>query len=121
MSPILRATLQAGLVRNLCQTPIEIHRFTLTEDGRGGVTETWRKVADYKGRLSNQSDTESIVGGGIQPSAGWNVTLPVSADVMAHDRVYVTGDDSKYYDVVGTDFGQTDLLVQHVGLVERTA
>ena len=120
MSPILRATLQAGLVRNLCQTPIEIHRFTLTEDGRGGVTETWRKVADYKGRLSNQSDTESIVGGGIQPSAGWNVTLPVSADVMAHDRVYITGDDSKYYDVVGTDFGQTDLLVQHVGLVERT-
>jgi len=121
MSPILRATLQAGLVRNLCQTPIEVHRFTLTEDGRGGVTETWRKVADYKGRLSNQSDTESIVGGGIQPSAQWNVTLPVSADVMAHDRVYVTGDDSKYYDVVGTDFGQTDLLVQHVGLVERTA
>jgi head-tail adaptor len=121
MSPILRATLQAGLVRNLCQTPIEVHRFTLTEDGRGGVTETWRKVADYKGRLSNQSDTESIVGGGIQPSAGWNVTLPVSADVMAHDRVYITGDDSKYYDVVGTDFGQTDLLVQHVGLVERTA
>jgi head-tail adaptor len=121
MSPILRATLQAGLVRNLCQTPIEVHRFTLTEDGRGGVTETWRKVADYKGRLSNQSDTESIVGGGIQPSAGWSVTLPVSADVMAHDRVYVTGDDSKYYDVVGTDFGQTDLLVQHVGLVERTA
>jgi head-tail adaptor len=121
MSPILRATLQAGLVRNLCQTPIEVHRFTLTEDGRGGVTETWRKVADYKGRLSNQSDTESIVGGGVQPSAGWNVTLPVSADVMAHDRVYVTGDDSKYYDVVGTDFGQTDLLVQHVGLVERTA
>ena len=120
MSPILRATLQAGLVRNLCQTPIEVHRFTLTEDGRGGVTETWRKVADYKGRLSNQSDTESIVGGGIQPSAGWSVTLPVSADVMAHDRVYVTGDDSKYYDVVGTDFGQTDLLVQHVGLVERT-
>jgi head-tail adaptor len=121
MSPILRATLQAGLVRNLCQTPIEVHRFTLIEDGRGGVTETWRKVADYKGRLSNQSDTESIVGGGIQPSAGWNVTLPVSADVMAHDRVYITGDDSKYYDVVGTDFGQTDLLVQHVGLVERTA
>ena len=121
MSPILRATLQAGLVRNLCQTPIEVHRFTLTEDGRGGVTETWRKVADYKGRLSNQSDTESIVGGGIQPSAGWNVTLPVSADVMAHDRVYITGDDSKYYDVVGTDFGQTDLLVQHVGLVERVA
>jgi head-tail adaptor len=109
------------MVRNLCQDRVEIHRFTLTEDGRGGVTETWRKVADYKGRLSNQSDTESIVGGGIQPSAGWTVTLPVGADVMAHDRVYVTGDDSKYYDVVGTDFGQTDLLVQHVGLVERTA
>ena len=121
MSPILRATISAGMVRNLCQDRVEIHRFTLTEDGRGGATETWRKVAEYNARLTNQSDTESIVGGGIQPSAGWNVTLPVSADVMAHDRVYVVGDESKYYDVVGTDFGQTDLLVQHVGLVERTA
>jgi head-tail adaptor len=109
------------MVRNLCQDRVEIHRFTLTEDGRGGVTETWRKVAEYNARITNQSDTESIVGGGIQPSAGWSVTLPVGADVMAHDRVYVTGDESKYYDVVGTDFGQTDLLVQHVGLVERTA
>jgi head-tail adaptor len=121
MSPLLRATLQAGMVRNLCQTPIEVHRFTLTEDGRGGVTETWRKVADYKGRLSNQNDTESIVGGAIQPSATWTITLAVSADVMPHDRIYVVGDESKYYDVVGTDFGQTDLIVQHVGLVERVA
>ena len=121
MSPILRATLQAGMVRNLCQDRVEIHRFTLTEDGRGGATETWRKVAEYNARLTNQSDTESIVGGGIQPSATWSITLAVSADVMPNDRIYVVGDESKYYDVVGTDFGQTDLIVQHVGLVERVA
>ncbi len=121
MSPILRATLQAGLVRNLCQTPIEVHRFTLTEDGRGGVTETWRKVADYKGRLSNQSDTESIVGGAIASSAQWTLIVAVAADVMPQDRVYLVGDDSRYFDVIGTDFGQTELLVQHCGLVERVA
>jgi hypothetical protein len=40
MSPLLRSTIQAGMVRNLCQDRVEIHRFTLTEDGRGGVTET---------------------------------------------------------------------------------
>jgi len=121
MSPILRATLQAGLVRNLCQTPIEVHRFTLTEDGRGGVTETWRKVADYKGRLSNQSDTESIVGGAIASSAQWTLIVAVAADVMPQDRVYLVGDDSRYFDVIGTDFWQTELLVQHCGLVERVA
>ena len=121
MSPILRQTLQAGIVRNLCQDRVEIHRFTLTEDGRGGVTETWRKVAEYNARITNQSDTESIVGGGIQPSAQWTLIVGVAADVMPQDRVYLIGDDSRYWDVIGTDFGQTELLVQHCGLVERTS
>ena len=121
MSPILRSTIQAGMVRNLCQDRVEIHRFTLTEDGRGGVTETWRKVAEYNARLTNQSDTEGIVGGGIQPSAQWTLIVSVAADVMPQDRVYLIGDDSRYWDVIGTDFGQTELLVQHCGLVERTS
>ena len=121
MSPILRQTLQAGIVRNLCQDRVEIHRFTLTEDGRGGATETWRKVAEYNARITNQSDTESIVGGGIQPSAQWTLIVATSADVMPQDRVYVVGDASRYWDVIGTDFGQTELLVQHCGLVERVA
>ena len=121
MSPILRQTLQAGIVRNLCQDRIEVHRFTLTEDGRGGATETWRKVAEYNARITNQSDTESIVGGGIQPSAQWTLVVATSADVMPQDRVYVVGDASRYWDVIGTDFGQTELLVQHCGLVERVS
>lgn len=121
MSPILRQTLQAGIVRNLCQDRIELHRFTLTEDGRGGATETWRKVAEYNARITNQSDTESIVGGGIQPSAQWTLIVATSADVMPQDRVYLVGDASRYWDVIGTDFGQTELLVQHCGLVERVA
>ena len=121
MSPILRATISAGMVRNLCQDRVEIHRFTLTEDGRGGATETWRKIAEYNARLTNQSDTESIVGGAIASSAQWTLIIAVGADVMPQDRVYRVGDDARYYDVVGTDFGQTELLVQHVGLVERTA
>lgn len=121
MSPILRQTLQAGIVRNLCQDRVEVHRFTLTEDGRGGATETWRKVAEYNARITNQSDTESIVGGGIQPSAQWTLIVATSADVMPQDRVYLVGDASRYWDVIGTDFGQTELLVQHCGLVERVS
>ena len=93
----------------------------MTEDGRGGATETWRKVAEYNARITNQSDTESIVGGGIQPSAQWTLIVATSADVMPQDRVYLIGDDSRYWDVIGTDFGQTELLVQHCGLVERVA
>lgn len=121
MSPILRSTIQAGMVRNLCSDRIEVHRFTLTEDGRGGVTETWRKVAEYNARITNQSDTETIVGGSIASSAQWTLIVATSADVMPQDRVYVVGDSSRYWDVIGTDFGQTELLVQHCGLVERTS
>ena len=71
--------------------------------------------------MTNQSDTESIVGGGIQPSAQWTLIVATSADVMPQDRVYLVGDASRYWDVIGTDFGQTELLVQHCGLVERVA
>jgi head-tail adaptor len=118
MSPILRKTLQAGMVRNLCSDRVEVHRFTLTEDGRGGATETWRKVAEYNARLINKSDSERIIGGGIQPTASWTLTVPVTADIMPHDRIYLVGDESRVYEVIGTDFGQTDLLIQHVGLQE---
>jgi len=121
MSPLLRSVISAGMVRNLCQDRVEVHRFTLTEDGRGGATETWRKVAEYNARLTNQSDTESIVGGGIQPSAQWTLVVATSADVMPQDKIYLVGDDTRYWDVIGTDFGQTELLVQHIGLVERVA
>ena len=112
--------IQILLLPNL-QGRVEIYRFTLTEDGRGGATETWRKVAEYNARVTNQSDTESIVGGGIQPSAQWTLIVATSADVMPQDRVYLVGDASRYWDVIGTDFGQTELLVQHCGLVERVA
>ena len=78
-------------------------------------------MAEYNARITNQSDTESIVGGGIQPSAQWTLIVATSADVMPQDRVYLIGDDSRYWDVIGTDFGQTELLVQHCGLVERVA
>lgn len=121
MSPLLRETLRAGLVRNLCSTQINVERFTLTEDGRGGATETWRVIGTHKGRIVNNSDREGIVGGGAQPTATWTLTLPVASDVMPHDRIRIVGDDSRYYEVVGSDFGQTDLLVQHIGLVEYVA
>jgi hypothetical protein len=85
------------------------------------VTETWRKVAEYNARLTNQSDTESIVGGSIASSAQWTLVIAVGADVMPQDRVYRVGDEAKYYDVIGSDFGQTELVVQHCGLVERGA
>lgn len=106
------------MVRNLCTDRVEIHRFTLTEDGRGGATETWRKVATYNGRMVNKVDSESVIGGGIQPSASWVLTVAVDADIMSHDRIYIVGNSDRYYEVIGTDFGQSDLLVQHVGLQE---
>jgi len=109
------------MVRNLCSVAVEVRRFTFTDDGRGGQTETLRTVGTYTGRLVNASDSESIPGGGIQSMSVYALTVGIEADIQASDRVYVPGELRRYFDVVGTDTGQTDLLVQHVGLVERLA
>lgn len=121
LNALLRANLAAGMVRNLCSVHVEVRRFTFTDDGRGGQTETLRTIGTYTGRLVNASDSESIPGGGIQSMSVYALTVTIEADIQASDRVYIPGESRRYFDVVGTDTGQTDLLVQHVGLVERVA
>jgi hypothetical protein len=40
-------------------------------------------------------------------------------DIQAHDRVTFPSQPDRIFDVIGTDEGQTELLIQKVGLVER--
>jgi len=51
-------------------------------------------------------------------SGTWTLVASRNADVMPEDRVRIQGDSSRYWDVVGTDFGKTELLLQHISLVE---
>lgn len=111
--------LGAGIQRSLASDTVQIRRYFLYEDGIGGQTETWRTIATLKVRLTNTSDSESVVGGGIASSGGWVMMCDRSADIMANDRIYQESRPDHYFEVVGTDFGQSQLLVQHVTLVER--
>lgn len=92
----------------------------MTADGRGGVSQDWRKIGTHRGRLINKADQESIPGGGIEATASWSLLVSVDADVLPRDRVYRPGQIDQYWEVAGTDAGQTELLIQHIDLQERT-
>lgn len=120
MAPALRERLSASFVRRLCQDRVEIHRSTIAVDGMGGQTTTWRKVATIPARLINKNDAEQIIDQAVRPTAVWEMLVHASTDIQANDRITFTGQDDRIFDVIGTDQGQTELLVQKVGLVERT-
>lgn len=115
----LRDRLSARFVARLCQDTIEVHRFTMTEDGRGGTTLDWRKIGTHKGRLMAGPGVEGQIGGGIEVLSKWRLLLPSIADVLPRDRIYKTGDTKMYWEVVGSDTGQSELLIQHVDLMEK--
>lgn len=121
MSPILRDVLSRGMVRHLCQDRITVWRMTLTMDGSGGQTQDWRQVDVFDGRMINKSDSEVVLNDGMKSVADWYLVAPVSVDIQAHDRIRLMGDEYRYFDVVGTDQGQTNLLIQHIGLKEHYA
>lgn len=119
MNQDLITKLGKGIMRSLCSDEIQIRRYYLTEDDLGGQTETWRTIQTAFVRLTNTSDQETVVGGGIASAGSWVMLCDRSLDVMANDRIYQEDRPDHYFEVVGTDFGQTQLLVQHVLLVER--
>lgn len=116
----LRARLSDRFVARLCPDQINVVRATYTKDGRGGQTLDWNIIGTYKARMVNRSDDEQVLGDAIRSTAKWDCLLSIHADVQANDRVEVVGDSTRYWDVVGTDVGQTDLLIQRLGLEERT-
>lgn len=120
---MIRSTLEERLtfrfVQRLCTSTITIERAYLTSDGMGGQTTTWRPMMTVPARLVNKADSESVIGDGIQPSAQWEMFVHSDCEIQPHDRVRITGDNSRVFEVVGNDRGQSTLLIQKVGLVER--
>jgi len=119
MAPALRERLSASFVRRLCQDRIEVHRAYVESDGMGGVTTTWRKLATIPARMINKADSEQQPGGGIEPVATWELMAPVSADIRPQDRISIPGSYGRVFEVVGSNNGQADQLIQSIGLVER--
>lgn len=121
MSPLLRGILSRGLVRNLCQDKVIVLRMTLTEDGRGGQTQDWRQVAEFDGRMVNKGNNEALLDGGIKVVCDWYLCAPIDIEIQANDRIRLHDEPNHYFDVIGTDAGQTNLLIQHVSLKEHFA
>ena len=121
MSPILRGILGRGLVRSLTQDRVIVLRMTLTEDGRGGQTQDWRQVDEFLGRMINQGNNEMLLDAGIKVVCNWYLVAPADRVIQANDRIRLHDEPNHYFDVIGTDAGQTNLLIQHVSLKEHFA
>jgi len=119
MDALLRDRLSARFVSRLCPDTVEVRRLTMTDDGRGGNTLSWRTICTQKGRMSVGAGDESQPGGGIEVTGRWRLLIHRSVDVRAQDRIYVPGNTTQYWEVVGSDIGTTDLLIQHIDLEER--
>ena len=63
---------------------------------------------------------KQIIDQAVRPTAVWEMLVHASTDIQANDRITFTGQDDRIFDVIGTDQGQTELLIQKIGLVERT-
>lgn len=121
MDPVLRARLSARMEARLCTVRVNVVRMVIDADGAGGQTMTWRQVDhNVPARWINVADSELVQDEAVRATASWDIVLPTSTQVLPQDRITVTGDD-RTYDVVGTNAGQTDLLVQVVRVQERVA
>jgi hypothetical protein len=103
---------------------VSIWRATNSADGIGGVTQGWLQVAEIRGTLSSNADSQGVVGGVIEIGSTWTLTCAPGLPVQADDRVYYTSGTPQsladYYEVVGGDAGHTNALTQTVALRYRT-
>lgn len=118
ISPMLNNVLGASVLRAIAGAQATIYRHTVTADGRGGQTETWRELATVPARFRNNDDNEQMIGDSVQSISTWTMICDRNADVMVYDRVRSATLPGYYWEVSGTDFGQTNLIVQHVDLVQ---
>lgn len=120
MDPGLVSVLGGGMERMLCTSNIEVYRYVSTSDGRGGTTLSWSKIGTIKGRMINTGDSENVRSNGFTMGGSWTLVASRNADIMPQDRIRIPGDSSQYFDVIGTDFGKTELLLQHISLIQST-
>jgi head-tail adaptor len=106
------------MLRHIATTTVDVYRFTVTADGAGGQTETWRKVATVPCRLQAKTEIEGMQSDALQVVGRYTMICDRNVQAMPNDRVKTDTMPGVYFEVSGTDFGQTALLVQHVDLVQ---
>lgn len=115
--------IRSGLSNFTFTQPVTLWRNIPQRDGIGGVSMTWTKVADIKGILKNESNSEQIISEAITQHCSWSLVCPVDIEVRQDDRVYVGTTTpymlGMYFEVAASDFGKTDAIVQNVDLIQH--
>lgn len=85
---------------------VVIERYTTTDDGMGGETETWAAVGTAIGRIYAQtkvSGAERVAGAEIQSITDWWGTFPIGTDIIASDRLFY---GNRTWEVTETNNGE---------------
>ena len=95
---VMRA-LQTATLELTCQ----IRRKTLTDDSMGGQTESWANSGSQTvcriSEISNANATERLLADREVSQMGYIVTLPYGKDVIAGDRLLISG--SRTFEILG--------------------
>lgn len=116
--PKLVGVLGNAMLRQTQSEQVHVWRHTLLDDGRGGQIDTWRKIATVNARLQNKKNSEDVVGNALQPICYWSLVVDRNVDILCYDRIRADSVKDSYFEVTATDFGQSQLIVQHVDLVQ---
>jgi head-tail adaptor len=95
-----------------------VSRKTLTSDGQGGFTATWATASTVDCRVeaaTRITPAERLVAERVAPRKLYRVTVPYDADVIAADRIVVSGTT---YEVLGPFDGGAWMLTKKVSVVE---
>ena len=109
------ADLRADLEQLLTDSA-QILRATATSDGAGGQTLAWNAVATVKAMLApaQYKPEERLVADRVTVVQQWVLSVPVSTDIQAADRVLVAG---RQYEVVAV-LTRSIMFLKRVLLVE---
>lgn len=115
--------IRQGLSAYTFTQPVTLWRNIPQRDGIGGISMTWTKVADFRGILKNESNSEQIISEAITQHCSWSIACPVDIEVRQDDRIYLDASTpyalGMYFEVAASDYGKTDAIVQNVDLIQH--
>lgn len=94
-----------SLLLDTCQ----ILRATVTDDGRGGQTDSWNVSSTVACRLMPfKGSLEGLQAGGVFVTVGaFFISLPSGTDVTPKDRIKITTKNNRTFEVKHTDGPKT--------------
>lgn len=105
MSPLLSTEAVAGLrnvVANYLSDTCTIERASQASDGQGGQVDTWADLTTGIAcavRQSSSQGAESVIADKLTADQRWAIVLPANTGVTVKDRIVVTSQSSRRFEV----------------------